>query len=265
MAGGRRILDHVNFEARPGIITAVIGPNGAGKSTLLRVLSGEMRATQGVVTLNGLDVARQSAATLARRRVVVPQAAALAFTFTALEVALLGVTVPGFELDETALIDRGRQALIRLGLGAFVDQPYELLSGGERQRVHIARALLQLEISPDEPNMPKALLMDEPTASQDLGHLQIVVNEARRLAGDGLAVMMVLHDLNLAAIVADCVSLLKDGRVIASGAPRQVLTEPLLTQAFDCEVEVLSDRRLNTPIVMPINRRNAVPATGAAE
>lgn len=265
LANGRRILDAVTFEARPGAITAVIGPNGAGKSSLLRVLSGELKASQGAVTLNGIDIKTLSAPMLARRRAVVPQAAALAFSFTALDVVLLGASVPGFQLNEDEIADRGQRALARLGLGDFSDQFYEQLSGGERQRVHVARAILQLEIARLEAGQPKALLMDEPTSSQDLGHQRLVVAEARRFASDGATVVMVLHDLNLAAIVADRVVLMHNGKVIAAGSPRTVLTATLLSQAFDCDVDVVTDVRTGLPLVMPIAGAKSHLVTGAAE
>lgn len=265
VVNGRRILDAVDFEARPAAITAIIGANGAGKSTLLRVLSGELSASQGSATLNGVDIATLDASALARRRAVVPQAAALAFSFTALDVVLLGASVPGFQLDEAATVDCGRRALLRLGLGDFAEQPYEQLSGGERQRVHVARALVQLEIARSEAGMPKALLMDEPTSSQDLGHQRLVVAEARRFAGEGATVIMVVHDLNLAAIVADQVALMHNGKVIAAGSPRSVFTKTLLSQAFDCGVDVVTDVRTGLPLVMPIAGAKSHLVTGAAE
>src|SRR5688572_28856318 len=143
-AGGRALLADVDVDVAPGRVTVLIGPNGADKTTLLRVLAGEIAPSRGQVRLDGEQLRAYSAAELALRRAVVPQAGAVAFPFTVREVVMLGVTVPGFALLDRALHRCVDAALDTVDLMPFADRFYTTLSGGERQRVHIARALCQL-------------------------------------------------------------------------------------------------------------------------
>ncbi|HEV7268905.1 MAG TPA: heme ABC transporter ATP-binding protein [Falsiroseomonas sp.] len=225
-AGRRALLDGVSVALRPGEVLAVVGPNGAGKSTLLRALTGERRADAGEVTVEGRPIGSWPPIALARRRAVVSQSAALAFPMTAAEVVALG-RLPWHGTTQAA---RDRQAtagaLAAAQIGHLAGQAYATLSGGERQRVQIARALAQL----DGAERPAALLLDEPTASLDVRHAALLLRLVRRLADEGLAVLVVLHDLNEAAFVADRVALLAQGRVMALGPPQDVL-EPASVEA----------------------------------
>src|SRR5262249_2558715 len=131
-SGGHALLKSVDVDVAPGRVTVLIGPNGAGKTTLLRVFSGELAPTRGEVNLDGEPLRTFSAAELARRRAVVPQASAVAFPFTVREVVLLGVTVPGLAPSDTAEDRRVDEALDTVGLMPFADRLYPTLSGGER-------------------------------------------------------------------------------------------------------------------------------------
>jgi iron complex transport system ATP-binding protein len=260
---GAALLKDVSVALEPGQVTVIIGPNGAGKSTLLRVLSGELRPSGGEVRLDDRPLPAISAASLASRRAIVPQATTLAFDFRAVEVVLLGCTVPGFGLDIGNIEMAAIAALQRVGLTGLEHRPYAHLSGGERQRVHVARALCQLATSPVQSPGQKSLLMDEPTSSLDISHQDLVLEEARQQAADGLAVLMVLHDLNLASAFADHLLLLSAGEVIAAGAPRDVLRDDLLSAAYRCAVTTrkvpLDDDR---PFVLPraLTAARAAPA-----
>lgn len=253
---GKALITKVDLDLRPGRLIAVIGPNGAGKSTLLRLLSGELRATEGEIKLDGRALGSYHAAELARRRAVVPQATALAFPFTAREVVLLGATVPGFVAPSERLEREAAECLRTVGLLGLADRLYTYLSGGERQRVHIARALLQLAVAraPDAP--PSILLLDEPTASLDLAHQDVVLSEARRQTREGRAVLAVLHDLNLAAAFADELVLMSGGRVQAVGTPTEVLRDELLSRAYGCDVRTNATPKPGVPFVLPHARRN---------
>lgn len=253
--GGKALVANVDLELRPGRLVAIIGPNGAGKSTLLRLLSGELRASEGAVTLDGRAIGSYAAAELARRRAVVPQATALAFPFTAREVVLLGATVPGFAAPSAHVDRTASECLSTVGLLGIEDRLYTHLSGGERQRVHIARALLQLAIA-DERAGSGILLLDEPTASLDLAHQEVVLSEARRQTRQGRAVLAVLHDLNLAAAFADELVLMSAGRVQAVGTPSEVLRDDLLSRAYGCDVRTNATPEPGIPFVLPHARRN---------
>lgn len=243
--GGRNLVDSIDLDLVPGRFIVIVGPNGAGKSTLLRLLTGELQPTSGRILIGERDMSVLPADHLARRRAVVAQHTALAFPFTALEVVLLGITVPGLDPGNSEAHRLARDMLDRLGLGKLAGQAYTTLSGGERQRVHMARALCQLEcgrVATDE----TALLVDEPTSSLDIGHQLLVLDELVRQKRNGRAVLAVLHDLNLAASYADEMLLLAEGRVLAFGPATKVMQDARLSTAFGCDV-----------------RTNCVPANGA--
>lgn len=244
------LLAEIDFTARPGVVTVLIGPNGAGKSTLLRILSGELKPTRGHVALDGQPLASIGSAVLAQRRAVVPQASALAFPFTALEVAMLGATVPGFQLENGQERNAAINALRSLGMGAMADRPYAFLSGGERQRVHIARALAQLACAPRSEGR-QILLLDEPTSSLDLAHQGTVLSLLSLQARADVAVVAVLHDLNLAAAVADVLVLLENGRVAAAGKPDDVLKDHILSKVYGCPVSVGRTPANGKPFLLP--------------
>src|SRR5690606_20965938 len=154
-------------------------PNGAGKSTLLRLLTGELKPTSGHILIGDRDLRSLSADQLARCRAVLAQHTALAFPFTALEVVLLGITVPGLQGGTDSARHLALATLERLGLERLAGQSCTTLSGGERQRVHMARALCQLECARTPPT-DTVLLVDEPTSSLDIGHQLLVLDELVR-------------------------------------------------------------------------------------
>lgn len=238
--GPRRLLDNASLSIKPGRLTAVIGPNGAGKSTLLRVVAGELAPTEGHVLLDGTNIRDMPVARLATRRSVVSQSTTLSFPFTVLEVVMLGATVPGFGVRDPAAAVAAREALHAVGLAEFETRVLNELSGGERQRVHIARALCQLATAPRVEAEPAALLLDEPTASLDLKHQGDVLTVIKEQSQKGRAVMLVIHDLNLAAAFADEIVLMADGRIVGRGKPDDVLNEELLSHTFGCRLRIVT-------------------------
>ncbi|MBN8917862.1 MAG: heme ABC transporter ATP-binding protein [Rhizobiales bacterium] len=230
-ASGRRLVDGASITVRPGRVTVLVGPNGAGKSTLLKAMSGEHRLATGRVTLDGVSIHDMRPLELARRRAVLPQAAEVAFPFTAAEVITAGL-MAGEGHDRARIL----RLLARVDLPGFADRRYDNLSGGERQRVQLARILAQLDAG--KPDVPGYLLLDEPTASLDLAHQLTVLNIARAHADAGGGVLAVLHDLNLAAMVADEIVVLAGGRVRAAGPVAEVLTEPVLADAFGIRLRI---------------------------
>lgn len=237
-AGGKILLQDAGVSVLPGRVTVLVGPNGAGKSTLLKVLAGEIRPHRGAVTIAGHVLAGLSPRRIATLRAVLPQSVHVAFPFSVAEV--VGIGVAGHRLDEKV-----RRVLTRVDMLAFHDRPYDRLSGGEMQRVQLARVLLQL----GEGEPPGYLLLDEPTASLDLAHQLMVVRLARELAGEGIGVLAILHDLNLAAMAADYMVALRHGRVVAEGAPAAIITEPMMERIFGVRLRmgVVPD----TPFLLP--------------
>jgi iron complex transport system ATP-binding protein len=219
------ILHGVDLEVAAGEVVVLVGPNGAGKSTLLAAIAGDVAPAEGTITLAGHDVATQDAPTLAGLRAMLRQHSSLTAAFTALEVVRLGQP----RADDAA----AWAALRDVEMERRAHRSYPTLSGGEQQRIQLARVLAQLAGRPGA-----ALLLDEPTAALDLRHQQLVIACGRRAARAGHPVVIVMHDLALAARCADRIVLLCDGRVLAHGAPGEILTSELVSRAFDAEIAV---------------------------
>lgn len=241
LAGRKRLLDGAGARVAPGRVTALIGPNGAGKSTLISVLAGERRPDAGTLLLEGAPLAAHPGRALAQRRAVLLQDSALDFAFTCEEVVELGRLpfsgTPEQMDDEAAIAAACRLA----GIEAFRHRSWQTLSGGEKQRVQFARAIAQIWRRPGSSrSLPRYLLLDEPTSALDLRHQRMVLDIARRLAGDGVGVLAAIHDLNLAIAYADDAILLREGRVLASGPVDEVMTSAGLGACFEVEVEILT-------------------------
>jgi iron complex transport system ATP-binding protein len=247
-AGGKVLLEDVSVTLSAGEVLAVIGPNGAGKSTLLKVLSGEIVPERGVVAMEGRRLASWSGRARARVRAVLAQDTVLTFPFTALEVALMG-RFP-FSNGHYTLRDReiALDALEFLDVNHLSQRLYPTLSGGERQRVQLARVLAQIW----EPAAgPRFLLLDEPTTSLDLAHQYRALRGARRFACEqGVATLIVVHDLNLAAQFADRVALLKSGRMVSCDQADVVLTAARIAECFDIDAVIVPHPRREGPLVV---------------
>ncbi|MEM1435963.1 MAG: heme ABC transporter ATP-binding protein [Pseudomonadota bacterium] len=230
--GQRALLAGVDLTVPPGQVTVLIGPNGAGKSTLLRVLAGDLDPTKGTVLLDQDGLRRHGTAKLARRRAVMMQANPIVFDFTVEEILNMG-----WIGDDLVARDREvRQLAHRSQLSGLLPRTFNTLSGGEQQRAHFARAVLQLHGG--DRSKSQYLLLDEPTASLDLAHEQVLLKQVQALAAQGIGVLVVLHDLNLAARYADRVVLLADGEVRAEGTPETVLDDALLTETYGLPLTV---------------------------
>lgn len=244
--GERLALSDVSLRVEPGEVVALIGPNGAGKSTLLRAASGLLPLAAGTVLLDGADIGRMRPADRARRVAVAPQARNLPPAFTVYETVLLGRTAYISWLGQASEVDHqhARDALAQTQLLSLADRCVGELSGGEQQRVLLARALAQ-----DAPT----LLMDEPTTHLDMQHQSALLNLTRSLASHNRkAVMVALHDLNLAALYADRVALLTNGRLRHCGAPSDVLTERNLAAVYHTPVHVIAHPMYaNSPLILP--------------
>nr|WP_245671122.1 heme ABC transporter ATP-binding protein [Nocardia amamiensis] len=241
----RRVLDGIDFEAVAGQVVALVGPNGAGKSTLLAALAGELTLAEGIVELDGQPLTHWSTLDMARRRAVLPQTHTVGFPFTAREVVAMGrapwVRTERRELDDEQIA----AAMAATDVEHLAARSFPTLSGGERARVALARVLAQDTAT---------LLLDEPTAALDLGHQEAVLRLATDRAAAGAAVVVVLHDLGIAAAYADRVAVLDSGRIAADGPPREVLTTELLTRVYQHPVEVLDHPVTGAQLVLPVRR-----------
>jgi iron complex transport system ATP-binding protein len=237
------VLRGVDLAARDGELVALVGPNGAGKSTLLRVLAGLLRPTAGTVAIDGADLGALERRAVARRVAVVPQVFETLFPFTVREIVALGRTARlglfgSLGSADLRAVDR---ALADLGATKLADRHIDRISGGERQRAVLAMALAQES---------EVLLLDEPTAHLDPAHQRQTLEQVARLArARGLAVVAVLHDLNLASALATRIVVLDDGAVVREGDPREVLTSALVSEVFGAGLAVVAHG--GVPYVLP--------------
>ncbi|MBZ4487357.1 heme ABC transporter ATP-binding protein [Microbacterium sp. cx-55] len=244
--GGATILEDVTLEVAYGRVLALVGPNGAGKSSLLGILTGDASRSSGTVTLDGRPIEGFRARELSRIRSVLLQTNQVSFGYTAAEVVEMGRTPwVGSETagpDDVAI----PRALERADVAHLASRVFSSLSGGERARVSLARVLAQ-----DTP----IVLLDEPTAALDLRHQEDVLRIARDLAAQGRAIVVVLHDLSLAAAYADDIAILHEGRMQAMGAPSDVLTAERIERVYGTPVRVLDDPDTGRPVVLPRRSR----------
>jgi iron complex transport system ATP-binding protein len=231
--GGQPVVDGIDASVAEGEWLALIGPNGAGKTTLLRAIA-RLVPFAGSIALEGRPTAGMHRAELSRLLALVPQEPSTPPWMTVGEYVLLGRTPHLGLLAKEGRRDReaAGQALARLDLLDYRERRLGTLSGGEKQRVVVARALAQ---------EARIVLLDEPTASLDIGHQQQAFELLDELRGESeLTLVAAMHDLTLAAQYADRMFLLDAGRVAAEGAPHEVLTEPLIARHYDATIQVVS-------------------------
>lgn len=247
--GARAALEGVDLEAEPGEIVGLLGPNGSGKSTLLRVLAGLLRGYRGQARVAGREVRDASPRELARLLALVPQEPQVAFSFTALEVVLMGrhPHLAGLAFESASDVAIARHALERCDALELAGRDIQRLSAGERQRVFVAMALAQ---------EPRALLLDEAGSFLDIRHQVELYDLVRELAHQrGVTVLAALHDLNLAAEYCDRVVLLRAGRVEARGPTRETLSYSNLRRVFETEIYVDVNDLTGSLVVTPLSGR----------
>ncbi len=242
--GALTVLDEISLQLLPGQVLGVLGPNGAGKSTLLGALSGELAASSGRVLLDGRALAQWPGPERARRLAVLAQSSTLDFAFRVEDVVAMGRLphASGRELDGQIVA----AALAAADVTYLSGRNYLTLSGGERQRVHLARVLAQLWPG----GAGQVLLLDEPTSMLDPLHQHSTLQAVRDFAQRGAAVLVIVHDLNLAARYCDRLLLLADGRPYAVGTPDEVLQPATLNAVFGLQVLVQRHPERNHPLIV---------------
>jgi len=231
--GEKTILDRVDVTLSRGELVAVVGPNGAGKSTFARVACGLQKPTAGTVEWGGRPIGKLRGRDLARTRAFIPQRPQVPAGMTVEDAVAIGRSAHFGPFRGSSRDDRDAitGAIDKAGVGRLAGRQLNTLSGGELQRVQIAVALAQ-----DSP----ALVADEPTAQLDLGATADVSRLLRGLVDQGLAVLLIVHDLALAAAIADRVTVISSGRSIATGSPFEVLTQQLISEVWGVEADLIS-------------------------
>jgi iron complex transport system ATP-binding protein len=247
--GRQPVLRDLSIEVAEGAFFIIIGPNSSGKTTLLRALAGAVQPRQGQVEIWGAPVAHFSKKALARLIAVVPQRVATDIPFTVKEVVLMGRSphVGWLGLEQAKDLELAEEAMAFTNVAHLAGRPLPQLSGGELQRVIIARAICQ---------QPRLILLDEPTAALDPAHQVAIMDLMAQLQQErGLTVVMVSHDLNLAAMYGEQLLLLKEGKTVKSGRPADVLTYELLEQTYGCPVLVDTNPLGQVPRVTLVPKR----------
>lgn len=244
--GGHTLLADVSVDVPAGELLALIGPNGAGKSSLIHAVIGDRTASSGSASFAGHAISDFPDRERACRIALLPQSSVLSFPFTVRDVVMLGRSPHGSGL----LVDGGivDEACAAADIGHMKDALYTRLSGGEKQRVQLARVMAQIWREADAGT--RLLLLDEPVAALDLGHQQLLMERVAAFARAGVAVVMVMHDISLAARHADRMLALRNGRTIAQGTPAEVVTTANVRQLFDTDARVIPHPAAGTPVVL---------------
>ncbi len=243
------VIDSISFIVPEGNFFIIIGPNGSGKTTLMKTISGIIRPENGTLNVLGRKITDYSRKELACKLAFVPQDAPLDFPFTVSELVLMGRSpyLGPLGIPDENDLETAHQAIVFTGVKHLENRRLDQLSGGERQRVFIARAICQ---------QPEIILLDEPTASLDLSHQVKVMDLMEQLKEEkGVTVIMVSHDVNLAAMYADTLLLLKDGKIVSHGKPDDVLTYQTLESAYDCTLLVDKSTLGAFPRITPVPRK----------
>ncbi len=240
--GKRPVLRQLSFTAQAGELLAILGPNGVGKTTLFKCVMGQERRYGGRILADGADLSALSPRDRAHRVAAIPQAHPLSFQYSAFDMVLMGTSHSLSPFAVPGERERGlaRDAMERVNIAHLADRPFDHLSGGEQQLVFIARALAQ---------QARILLMDEPTASLDYGNRLLVLQVARDLAREGYTVLLSTHDPQHALWFADRALALKEGRMLALGAPREVLTATLLEALYGRRIDLVETEQ--GPVLVP--------------
>ena len=241
----REILKNISIEVKEKEILSIIGPNGAGKSTLLKSLAGDINPTNGNIFYDEININQIDIQERAFTRSVMSQLQPIAFDFSVKEIVEMGWINRGESEYADQFDDAVKEVILKCGVKDLIDRNFNNLSGGEQRRIHFARTLLQLW-RPSNSSDPKYLFLDEPTANLDLTYEIKLLNIVKDVAQEGAGVILVLHDLNLAAKFSDKVAILKGGLLIDIGLPKDILKSTLLSDVYEIKVEVKNNPLLIT-------------------
>lgn len=239
----KEVLTNVSFSLKQGEFLGIIGPNGAGKSTILRLICGILRPKHGTITVSGHDTRGIQRKQIAKKIAFVSQETHFALNFTVEEIVIMGrfPYLRAFQRENKTDYEARDHALAYADLQDFRKRPINSLSSGERQRVVLARALAQ---------EPAILILDEPTSHLDLHHQFAIMELLKKLNKEGMSIIAVNHDLNLASLYCERLVLMHQGKVFEQGSPKDLITEKILKQVYQTEVKVIKHPQKDVPHIL---------------
>lgn len=249
----KHLLRQASLDIKPGEVSVILGPNGAGKSTFLKLLCGDLLASSGHVVLDEKPTLSWDRRCLAQRRAMMPQSSNVVFPFSAFEIVMIGRS-PHVSRNETrrdkSIVEAAMQCT---GVSSLAARNYNTLSGGEQQRVQLARALTQIwDDESESGGDARFLLLDEPVASMDLAHQHETLRIAKQFAARNVGVLVILHDINLAAMYADRIVIFKGGEIVRQGMPNDVLDEELISEVFGIDVLLSKHPTIGCPLMVSL-------------
>ncbi len=236
----KRIIKDISLEISLGEVVSIIGPNGAGKSSFLNVLSGDIKPTSGSVSFDETNLKDISIQERSFMRSVMSQSQQIVYDFSVKEIIEMGWLDRGIASYSGNFKEAVMKVASECSVHDLLEQKFNTLSGGEQRRVHFARTLIQLW-RPSNSHDPRYMFLDEPTANLDILHEQNLMKLVRSKAMEGIGILLILHDLNLAAKYSDKLVIFKDGSLIKSGSPEEVLQSKVLTEVYGLDMEVAKD------------------------
>ena len=236
----KRIIEDISLEISLGEVVSIIGPNGAGKSSFLNVLSGDIKPTSGSVSFDETNLKDISIQERSFMRSVMSQSQQIVYDFSVKEIIEMGWLDRGIASYSGNFKEAVMKVASECSVHNLLEQKFNTLSGGEQRRVHFARTLIQLW-RPSNSHDPRYMFLDEPTANLDILHEQNLMKLVRSKAMEGIGILLILHDLNLAAKYSDKLVIFKNGSLIKSGSPEEVLQSKVLTEVYGLDMEVAKD------------------------
>lgn len=236
----KRIIKDISLEINLGEVVSIIGPNGAGKSSFLNVLSGDIKPTSGSVSFDETNLKDISIQERSFMRSVMSQSQQIVYDFSVKEIIEMGWLDRGIASYSGNFKEAVMKVASECSVHNLLEQKFNTLSGGEQRRVHFARTLIQLW-RPSNSHDPRYMFLDEPTANLDILHEQNLMKLVRSKAMEGIGILLILHDLNLAAKYSDKLVIFKNGSLIKSGSPEEVLQSKVLTEVYGLDMEVAKD------------------------
>ncbi|MBJ65962.1 MAG: heme ABC transporter ATP-binding protein [Rhodobiaceae bacterium] len=233
----KEILNNISLEIKEGEIITLLGPNGAGKSSLLNIISGDLNPDEGSVYYDNKEINRISIQERAFIRSVMAQSQPIVFDFNVKEIVEMGWLNRGDIKHANQLNNSLKKILIDCEIEDLELRKFNTLSGGEQKRVHFARTLLQLWRESKSFDS-RYLMLDEPTSSLDLSHQVKMMNQIKKLANNGVGVLLILHDLNLAFKYSDKIAIIKSGKMVSYGDPKKIIEDDLLSEVYEIPLTI---------------------------